>query len=30
MDDGIPAFLVGESLMRKENIVEATKKLSES
>lgn len=30
MDDGIPAFLVGESLMRQENIVEATKHLTES
>ena len=30
MDDGVPAFLIGESLMRQENIVEATKNLSES
>ena len=30
MDDGVPAFLIGESLMRQENIAEATKKLAES
>ena len=30
MDDGIPAFLVGESLMRQENIVAAAKHLTES
>ena len=30
MDDGVPAFLIGESLMRQENIAEATKNLAES